>query len=177
MNSVKEINIENRTYYFSDDMINIKNLDLNKIKTDEKPHKNIFIYYVGYMIVKNLNYVKINSLNPLYLITYKVNGYIKESNGNKYLTLASTAESKEIKKKYEELWSKIRHLIRFLNNSTDDYDQKYIKKIVFNLDVDLPSNKALKPLNMIVAVRSVFHEGNKYYPQVSLDECFYSRIR
>ena len=30
----KKIDIKNRTYYFFDDMIDIKNLDLNKIKID-----------------------------------------------------------------------------------------------------------------------------------------------
>ena len=38
MNYVKQINIKNRTHYFSDDMINIKNLDQNKIKIDEKSY-------------------------------------------------------------------------------------------------------------------------------------------
>ena len=28
-------------------------------------------------------------------------------------------------------------------------------------------------INMIIVVRFVFYEGNKYYPQVSLDEYFY----
>ena len=41
MNSVKDINIENRTYYFFDDMVNIKSLDPNKIKIDKKSYKNI----------------------------------------------------------------------------------------------------------------------------------------
>ena len=41
MNSVNDINIENRTYYFFDDMINIKSLDPNKIKIDKKSYKNI----------------------------------------------------------------------------------------------------------------------------------------
>ena len=36
MSSVKEIDIKNRMYYFFDDMINIKNLDPNKIKKDEE---------------------------------------------------------------------------------------------------------------------------------------------
>ena len=35
MNSVKEINVRNRMYYFFDDMINIKNLDSKKIKINE----------------------------------------------------------------------------------------------------------------------------------------------
>ena len=59
MNSVKEIDIKNRTYYFFNDIINIKNLDPNKIKIDEQ-------YWVGYVTVKNVSYVKINSVNPLY---------------------------------------------------------------------------------------------------------------
>ena len=37
------------------------------------------------------------SVNPLYLIFNKVNGYFEKINGNKYLTLALTNESKEKK--------------------------------------------------------------------------------
>ena len=41
-----------------------------------------------------------------------MNGYFEEINGNKYLTLIPTNEGKEKTRKYEELWSKIRDLIR-----------------------------------------------------------------
>ena len=68
-------------------MINIKNFDLNKVKIDKKSYKNILIYYIGYVTFKDLEYVRINSVNPLYLITNKINGYFEESNGNKCLTL------------------------------------------------------------------------------------------
>ena len=71
---------DNRTYYFFDDIINIKNFDPNNIKTDEKLYKNILIYYIGYLTVKDLKYVKINSVNPLYLIFSKVNGNFEEIN-------------------------------------------------------------------------------------------------
>ena len=37
MNSVKETDIKNRSEYFSNDIVNMKNSDPNKIKTDEKP--------------------------------------------------------------------------------------------------------------------------------------------
>ena len=40
-NKIKDIYIKNRTYYFFDDMINIKNLDSNKIKINEKSYKSI----------------------------------------------------------------------------------------------------------------------------------------
>ena len=63
---------------------------------DEKSYKNILIYYIGYVTIKDSKYVKINSVNPLYLIFSKVNGYFKEINKNKSLTLVPTNESKEI---------------------------------------------------------------------------------
>ena len=78
MGSIKEINIKNRTYYFLDDMINIKNFDPNLLKIDKKSYKNIDIYYIGSIIVKDYDYVKINSLNYLYLIINEVDGYFEE---------------------------------------------------------------------------------------------------
>ena len=44
-------------------------------------------------------YIIIYSVNPLYFICRYVNGYFEEINGNKYLTLVSTNESKEKLKK------------------------------------------------------------------------------
>ena len=61
-------------------MVNIKNLDPDKIKIDEKPYKNILIYYIGYVTFKDVRYATINSINPLSLNIYKINGYIEESN-------------------------------------------------------------------------------------------------
>ena len=76
-NKVKDIDIKNRAYYIFDDIINIKNFDPNNIKTDERSYKNILIYYIGYATIKDLKYIKINSINPLYLIFSKVNGYFE----------------------------------------------------------------------------------------------------
>ena len=39
-------------------------------------------------------------------------------------------------------------------------------KIKFNSDGDLPLNKTLELRSMLIVTRSIFHEGNKYYPQV-----------
>ena len=44
----------------------IKNFDSNNIKIDEKSYKNIFIYHIGYVTIKDSKYVKIISLNLLY---------------------------------------------------------------------------------------------------------------
>ena len=96
MNSkVKDINIKNRAYYFFNDIINIENFDPNNIKTDKKSYKNFLIYYTGYVIIKDSKYLKIYSVNPLYLIFGKLKGYFEETNGNKHLMLVPTNESKE----------------------------------------------------------------------------------
>ena len=68
-------------------MIKIKVLDPNNIKKDKESYKNILIYYIGYVMVKDLRYLKNHSVSPMYLIVEKVNGYIEKSNGNKYLLL------------------------------------------------------------------------------------------
>ena len=115
-NKVKDLDIRSRTYYFFNDIINIKEIKPNNNKIDENSYKNILIYYIGYVMIKGLKYVKIYSVNylyfPFYFIFNKVNEYFTEININKYSTLVSTNESKEKNKKCEELWSKIRDLIR-----------------------------------------------------------------
>ena len=76
-----------------------KNFDPNDIKIDEKPYKNILIYYIGYVTIKDLKYIKTNGVNLLYLIFSKVNGYFEETNKNKCVTLIPTNETEKIIKK------------------------------------------------------------------------------
>ena len=67
--SVKNINIKNHAYYFFDDIINIKEFNPNNIKIDQKSYKNILIYYIGYVTIKND--LSIYSLNPFTLFSVK----------------------------------------------------------------------------------------------------------
>ena len=128
MNNLKEIDIKIRMYYFLDDMISFKNLDLSKIRIVENSFKNIFIYYIGYMIT--------TSVKPLYLIINKINGYSRENNGNKYLTLFPTDESKDTLKRYEELWSKSTFHTSRLHN-LENYNEKYRKLNLFQMTIYL----------------------------------------
>ena len=75
-NYTKDLDLKNLTYDFLNDILNIEKSDPNNIKIDEKSDKNIIIYYIEYVTVKDLKYVKINNVNPLYLIFSKVNGYL-----------------------------------------------------------------------------------------------------
>ena len=65
------MNIKNRTYYFYDGMINIKNFDPNLLKLDKKISKDIAIYYIEY--VKKY---KINRVNPSYSLVHRIDGFI-----------------------------------------------------------------------------------------------------
>ena len=46
-------------------------------------------------------------------------------------------------------------------------------KIKFNSDDSLKLNKTLKIHNLTIIIRSVFEEGDKFYPQVYFKECLY----
>ena len=50
---------------------------------------------------------------------------------------------KKRKKKERKLWIKIRDLIRLITNSSDDYDEKYMK-IKFSSENELPLNKTIE---------------------------------
>ena len=104
-------------------MINIKDFDSNLLKIDKKSYKNIDIYYIGYITMKDSDYVKINSVNPLYLIIDKVDGYIEEKNGNKYLTLVSTDKNKEVLIKYTELWDEVKNLTKYNSIKAGKYEK------------------------------------------------------
>ena len=64
------------------------------LKLDKKTFKGINIYYIGY-VTKKEEY-KINSVNPLYLLIYKKDGFIEEKEEDKYLHIAFTDNNDEI---------------------------------------------------------------------------------
>ena len=119
--------------------------------------------------LKNVGYYEsIHSVNPICFIVGEVDEYIKEENGKKYLTFASTV----VLETYAEQWNKIKSLIKKISDKQGDYDEKYIK-IRFNSDDKFRLNKMRKLHNLEIIVRSIFEEDNKYYLQCSLGECLH----
>ena len=81
MGEVKEINIKNQSYYFFDDMVDIRNFYPNLLKIYKKSHKGIDIYYIGYITMKKFSDCEnIYTINPLYLIIHSATGYFEEKN-------------------------------------------------------------------------------------------------
>ena len=68
MGETKQLNIKNRTYYFYNDIFDLKDFDAKFLKNDKKLHKNLGIYYIGYITIKNIHDCEsIYSVNPLHL--------------------------------------------------------------------------------------------------------------
>ena len=113
MGKIKQINIKNRTYYFYNDQINLKDFDARLLKVDKKDYKEIDIVYVAVKKIANCN--NINSVNPLYLMIQEMIGQFEEKNENKCLLLDDMDGNKEISKKYEEVWEGVEKEIETSN--------------------------------------------------------------
>ena len=155
MGVVKQIDIKNRTYYFYNDIIDLKKFDARLLKIDKKSYKNIDIYNIEYITKKKIDDCeKIYCVNPLYLSISNANGYIEEKDVNKYLIFDSTDKNKELLKKYNDFFDGIK--IEEINSDKCDYEKDYLK-IKFNSDDDLPLNKPLKyKIYKTITIRSVF---------------------
>ena len=154
MGETKELNIKNQTYYFIDDIIDIKNFHSNLLKIDKKPYKDIDIYHIGYITIKMFNekfsdHENIHSVNLLYLIFHSATEHFKEKNGEKYLILDPT-------EKYEEVFTRIRSEIKTINGGKEMFYEKNYDRIRVDTDDDLPLNKQLKIPMLIIIIRCVF---------------------
>ena len=168
MGKTKELDIKNWTYYFLNDIIDIRNFHSNLLKIDKKSYKDIDIYYIGYIAIQKFSDCEnIHCVNPLYLIIHSATGYFKEKNGEKYLILDST------EKKYEEVFTGIRSEIETINGGKELFYEKKYARIRVDIDDDLPLSKRLKIPTLITIIRCVFQEGAELYPQIYLDECLY----
>ena len=169
MGSIKEINIKNRTYYFYNDIIDIKTFDSNNLKLNKKTYKDLDIYNIGYVKIKKIgDCYDVNSVNPLYLHIDNASGYIEEKGSNKCLIFDSTDENKELLKRYDDVFNGTMSKILKIDDDWLKYTKDYTK-IKFNSEDNLPLNKPLKFYQMTIIIRCVISEKNKLYPQVFLD--------
>ena len=141
------------------------------LKLEKKTSMGFNIYYIGY--VTNKPQWNMNSVNPLYLMINRIDGFTEEKDGDKYLSIASTDRNSEVLKKYSEVWSGIKDCIEKINdNELGEYDKDFMK-IKYNSDDDIPLNKQLHFLTITVIITNIFEKDGKYYPQCFLDECLY----
>ena len=110
METIKQINIKNRTYYFYNDIIDLDKFDESKIRVDKKDFNDIDIYYLGYEHKKKISECSvINSVNPLYLkITYMKGQFEKGKDDAWYLVIS---DKDDVYKKLVDIFKSIKNNI------------------------------------------------------------------
>ena len=146
-------------------MVNVLNFEASNL--ERKTWKEIDICYIGYVDKKpDWN---VNSVNRLYLIINRVYGYVSEKNDNKFLTID---KGDSVLKKYDQVFSGIKHHIEKVDNVDVNYNTGY-DKIKFLSDALLPLNKLIYFPTLTVVIRCVFLKNGVFYQQVYLDDCLY----
>ena len=74
----------------------------------------LVIYYIGY-VTKKPNW-NVNSVNPLYLVINRIDGFIAEKNGDKHLNISDIARNSKVLRKYSEVWNGIKDCIEKIND-------------------------------------------------------------
>ena len=73
--AIRQLNIKGRAYYFYNDLINMKNFNIKKLKLNKKGVLGNDVYYIGYIKKPQWN---VDSVNPLYLMINIIKGHFEE---------------------------------------------------------------------------------------------------
>ena len=99
--ALKRLNIKNRTYYIYNDLFNIKDFDANNLKLDKEKSVSLGICYIGYVDKKPK--WNVNSVNFLYLMINRIDGFIELKNDDKYLNISDADRNSEVLKIFKSL--------------------------------------------------------------------------
>ena len=85
------------------------------------------------------------------------------------MIFALTKDNKKVLKRYTKLWDETKNQIEIINSSKPIKYKKDLMKMKFRSDDNLPLGKIFRIPVLIIVVKSVFQNDNKYYPQVHVD--------
>ena len=176
---VDSLKIKNESYYYLDDIVYLDNFNVDLIKIVRRESKiDVDIYYIGYVV--NKPQYNINSINPLYLIVRHLFGRVEKIQGSNDRYLVVDENNKEVINVFDKLWKFIKDEINRLIERNDkitfdNADNKISEynKLRFSSDVDLPLDTFIEFHMLTIVINCVIEKGNKYHPDIYLDECLY----
>ena len=173
METTKEINIKNRTYYFYNYIINLDEFDESKIKVNKKDFNDIDIYYLAYKHKKKISECNvINSVNPLYLRIIHINGQFEKGKDDAWYLVIS---DKDVYKKLVDIFESIKKKITEKTWDVIEYDNDYMK-IKFENNNIFPIDKDVNIYTATIIIRATFAKDGKYYHQLFLDDDLYKNV-
>ena len=175
-----EIAIDKHTFHNNNSSISINEVEINRIVLFDKTscgNKGSFKRYIGYRH-------KDGTFSPLNVNLPQLAGYVKHfNNGDKLINFL--VADKELLKKYNEIWNKIKSLFKKEFDKKPVYDNKYISAKVNGTEFEQKILKGNKHCNIsiepkhdsrheylsIVLLDSILiypnsYCSNKYYPQI-----------
>ena len=175
METIKQINIKNRTYYFYNDIINLDEFDESKIKVDKKDFNNIDIYYLGYEHKKKIpEYNVINSVHTLYLRTVDMKCQFEKGRDDACYLIISYKD--DVYEKLMNIFESIKNKITEKIWDAVEYNKDYMK-IKFESNNIFPIDKDVNIHLGTIIITAIFAKYGKYYPQLFLDNGLYKNIR
>ena len=175
---VESLKIKSKSNYFWDDMVYLDDFDVKLVKVVRRESRiGVDIYYIGYVLEPKDD---INSINPLYLIVRHLFSRIKKIEGSSDRYLVVDENNKEVINVFDKLWKFIKDEINRLIKRNDkitfgnvDNEISEYNKLRFSSDVDLSLDTLIEFHMLTVVINCVIEKGNKYYPEIYLDECLY----
>ena len=174
METIEQIDIKNRTYYFYDNIINLDAFDESRIRVDKKDFHGIDIYYLGYEHKKKISECNvINSVNPLYLRIINMNGQFEKGKGDVWHLVISDKD--DAYKKLVDILESIKNKITQKTWDALECDKDYMK-IKFESNNIFPTDKDVNIHIATTIIRAIFAKDGKYYPQLFLDDSLHKNV-
>ena len=168
METIKQINIKNRTSYFYNDIINLDKFDESRIRVDKKDFNDIDIYYLSYEHKEKISECNvINSENPLYLKSTDMRSQFEKGKDHTWYVVISKKD--DVYKKFVDILESIK------NKITEKYDKDYMK-IKFESNNIFPTDKDVNIHIATIIIRAIFAKDGKCYPQLFLDDGLYKNV-
>ena len=155
---INSLEIKDKTNYDWDNICYIDDFDVNSLKITKKESRiGANIYYTRCALTLDNDVII-----PLHFLIDRLIG-----SNDKYLVVVSSLRNKNIISALDKVWSSIKDKIN-PRIKIKDYD-----KFRFNSDIDLPVNTIIEFRSLLINVTCVIEKGNKYYPEIYLDDCSY----
>ena len=160
--------IDEKSYHFSGNLVDISKFDPHDLKLDKKKWKDLDIYYINYV---NKNKSIVDNVGLLYLLINKVFGYLSEENGERFLTIREKNNEK-----YDRVLSVTKSGITSKEGKEIVYDKECNKNKFSSYTTNLPLEKLMYFPTLTVIIRCAIKRGELFYPQAYLEDCYYKNM-
>ena len=155
MDKVREIRIDSTLWATPSKLVNFLDFKPEKLSIEAKNNTNNNIK------VHNVRYEN----SGFYLTIDNIRDHFNFSNNNRILTMIFANDEQQ--NKYHQVWKEI---LKIINGG---HGELKLNEKIRLLDVDLPIEHVFKIPSITIVIRSLIEKSNKFYLELSLNNCLY----